>query len=68
MMGYMVSFLWDSVAQANVAALVGEVVVLWFGCVDARMGKSDKSMLGEIALAEGVLVRRVVGVLEVSKQ
>ena len=31
------------------------------------MGKSDKAMLGEIMLVEGVLARRVVGAMEVSK-
>ena len=30
------------------------------------MGKSDKAILSEIVLVEGVLVRRVVGYMEVS--
>ena len=35
--------------------------------MDSSIGKSDTAMLGEIVLVEGVLARRVLGAMEVSR-
>ena len=66
-MGSMVSFWWDNVSQETVVGLSGEVVSSWVCCVDFSMGKSNKAMLGGRVLVQGVLVRRAVGSLEVSR-
>ena len=39
----------------------------WFGCVNSRIVNSEKAMFGERVLVEGVLARRVVGGMEVSR-
>ena len=43
------------------------MVVSWVGCVYSRMGKSDKEILGERVLVEGILLIRAVGDTEVSR-
>ena len=42
------------------------MVLYWVGCVDSMKGNSDKAMLGERVLVEGVSMIRVVGNMEVS--
>ena len=54
-------------SQENKVAFVEEVDVSWVGCVGDRVGKSYMEKIGEIFLVEGVLVRRVVGALDVSR-
>ena len=48
-------------------ATSGGVAVPWVGCVGVRVGKSDMSILGERFPVGCVLVRRVLGALEVSR-
>ena len=46
MVGHMVTFWWNSVAQATAASLLGVVVLPWVIGVDYWTGKSDKAMVG----------------------
>ena len=63
----MVSCCWDSVDQATAAALLGVLFLYWVVGADFRMGKSDKSILGERCLVGYVSVRNILGSIEVSR-
>ena len=67
MVGFMVNLWRYSLNREATAALAEEVVVFWVVLLDFRMGKLEKSMLGERVLLEGGLVRRVLGDLMVSR-
>ena len=68
MEGSMVSFWWDSLAQATSEALLGVVVFYLVVIVVYRRGNSDKEMLGEsVFLGRGYVIF-IVGYMEVSRQ
>ena len=54
-------------SQSTEDALAREVVVYWVLWVNSRMWNSDKDMLGERVLVDGVSVRRVVGAMDMSR-
>ena len=58
---FMVSYRWDSVAQATAASLLEVVVFSWVVMVVFRRVYSDTSMLGESLLVGYVSVRSIVG-------
>ena len=61
----MVSFWWNSLDQTTVSALLGVAVISWVVRVVSRRVNPDKAMLDRSVLLDYVLVRSIVGAIEV---